>query len=241
MVRLPRGDPDRQGNPGARRRGVPQDPQHAAASCSPNLYDFDPATDQVPSSALEPVDRYILARYAELTLDVLRAYAALRLSASGPGLNAFATVDLSAFYVDVTKDRLYTLGTPIARHGAPRRRRCIGWPTDWPGCWRRSCRSPPTALAALPGKREDSVHLAEFPDAESLDAFVDPDLTATGSGCSRCANEVNVADRGAPEGKAVRHAPCRRRGGDRRRRATDLALLRTVRSRACRCCSSSRT
>ena len=65
----------------------------------------------MPSSALEPVDRYILSRYAELTLDVLRAYAAFDFQRVVHGLNAFATVDLSAFYVDVSKDRLYTLGT----------------------------------------------------------------------------------------------------------------------------------
>src|SRR2546421_1852304 len=39
-----------------------------------NLYDFDPAADQLPREQLEEVDRFILARYAELCVRVLRAY-----------------------------------------------------------------------------------------------------------------------------------------------------------------------
>ena len=80
-----------------------------------NLFDFDPANDQVaPSARSKPVDRYILSRYAELALEDARAPTTRSTSsASSTALNAFVTVDLSAFYVDVTKDRLYTLGSAI--------------------------------------------------------------------------------------------------------------------------------
>ena len=63
--RLPRGAARRQADPRARRRGVPQDPQHAAVSCVSNLYDFDPAADACRSTQLHEVDRFALARYGD--------------------------------------------------------------------------------------------------------------------------------------------------------------------------------
>ena len=39
-----------------------------------NLYDFDPATDMVPLDALDEVDRFALARYAEAAQRMIRAY-----------------------------------------------------------------------------------------------------------------------------------------------------------------------
>src|SRR5206468_530406 len=73
-----------------------------------NLYDFDPAVDVVETSRLEEVDRYILARYADVGLRMLRAYEGYDYSTIFQALNAFTTVDLSAFYNDISKDRLYT-------------------------------------------------------------------------------------------------------------------------------------
>src|SRR5262249_2455366 len=63
-----------------------------------NLYDFDPLRDRLDSSQLEEVDRYILARYAEVTDRILTAYSAYDYSTIFQTINAFATVDLSAFY-----------------------------------------------------------------------------------------------------------------------------------------------
>ena len=94
-----------------------------------NLFDFDPAHDLVATSALEPVDRYILSRYATLALKARASYDAFDFQGVVHGLSAFATVDLSAFYVDVSKDRLYTLaaGSPSRRaaqtRDVPHRRR----------------------------------------------------------------------------------------------------------------------
>src|SRR4051812_178984 len=73
-----------------------------------NLYDFNPATDAVPIAQLEEVDRFILARYGELGLKLLDAYEAYNYPTIFQALNAFATVDLSSFYNDISKDRLYT-------------------------------------------------------------------------------------------------------------------------------------
>ena len=73
-----------------------------------NLYDFDPSRDRVPLDALEEVDKYILARYGEVARQTLRAYDDYDFSTIFQAINAFTTVDLSAFYADVSKDRLYT-------------------------------------------------------------------------------------------------------------------------------------
>ena len=55
-----------QGDPGARRRGVPQDPQHAAVSAGEPVRLRSGAPIACRSTQLEEVDRYILARYAEV-------------------------------------------------------------------------------------------------------------------------------------------------------------------------------
>src|SRR5207244_933351 len=74
-----------------------------------NLYDFNPSTDLVDVERMEEVDRYILARYADVALRILNAYEAYEYGTIFQALNSFTTVDLSAFYNDISKDRLYTL------------------------------------------------------------------------------------------------------------------------------------
>ena len=73
-----------------------------------NLYDFDPSTDRVPHAQLEEVDRYILARYADVGLRILKGYEEFDYNSIFLALNGFATVDLSAVYSDISKDRMYT-------------------------------------------------------------------------------------------------------------------------------------
>src|SRR5436190_1852705 len=73
-----------------------------------NLYDFDPAVDRVPIDQLQDVDRYAVARYADVARAVVDAYRSYDFPAIFQRVNHLATVDLSAFYADVSKDRLYT-------------------------------------------------------------------------------------------------------------------------------------
>src|SRR5437773_1044868 len=73
-----------------------------------NLYDFDPKVDAVERGRMEEVDRYILARYADVAARILKAYEDYDYGTIFHALNAFATGDMSAFYADVSKDRLYT-------------------------------------------------------------------------------------------------------------------------------------
>ena len=73
-----------------------------------NLHDFDPSTDSVPASALGEIDRYALARYAETVGRILKAYERYEFQTIFHTVNGFLTVDMSAFYIDVSKDLLYT-------------------------------------------------------------------------------------------------------------------------------------
>jgi isoleucyl-tRNA synthetase len=128
-----------------------------------NLYDFQPETDAVPVDQLEELDRFALARYGEVASRILQAYEAYDFPAIPQALNALVTVDLSAFYVDVSKDRLYTL----APKSAARRSAQTAMFTIVDGLARLIAPILPFTSDELwrflPGRREDSVHLALFP------------------------------------------------------------------------------
>ena len=85
--------------------------------CLGNLYDFDPAKDSVEASQLEEIDSWALVRTAELLERVQAAYGEYAFHKVYRGVYDFATVDLSSFYFDILKDRLYT-----APAGSVRRR-----------------------------------------------------------------------------------------------------------------------
>jgi isoleucyl-tRNA synthetase len=141
-----------------------------------NLYDFDPAADLVDRVQLEEVDRYILARYADAAERILRAYEVHEYGTIFQALNTFATLDLSAFYADVSKDRLYT----FAARARERRAAQTAMYTMADGLTRLM--APILSFTAdelwrfLPGRREESVHMALFPDRADLAAFADADL-----------------------------------------------------------------
>jgi isoleucyl-tRNA synthetase len=73
-----------------------------------NLYDFDPTQHGVTWEKLQPLDQYMLARARELTTKVLAWYEQFEFHRIYHAVNEFANVDLSALYLDVLKDRLYT-------------------------------------------------------------------------------------------------------------------------------------
>jgi len=143
-----------------------------------NLYDFDPATDRVDRARLEEVDRYILARYADVGERILRAYEAYDYSTIFQALNAFTTVDLSAFYADVSKDRLYT----FAARAPERRSAQTAMFIMADGLTRLM--APILSFTAdeiwryLPERLEESVHIAVFPSADDLAVLADRELAA---------------------------------------------------------------
>jgi isoleucyl-tRNA synthetase len=136
-----------------------------------NLAGFTPETDQIKDpTKLLPLDRYMLARTRELTEKVLDWYAAFEFHRIYHAVNEFAIVDLSSFYLDVLKDRMYTFAPTsherrsaqtvlwritetLVRLVAP----ILSFTADevW-GC-----------LPAVEG-REASVHLAQFPKPEEI-------------------------------------------------------------------------
>jgi isoleucyl-tRNA synthetase len=84
-----------------------------------NLHGFVPARDRVPEAELLPLDRYMLARTRDLAEKILAWYEAFEFHRVYQAVNEFAIVDLSAFYLDVLKDRMYTLApTSQARRSA---------------------------------------------------------------------------------------------------------------------------
>ncbi len=84
-----------------------------------NLNGFDPIRDRIPEADLLPLDRYMLARTRELTEKILAWYEAFEFHRVYHAVNDFAVVDLSNFYIDVLKDRMYTFApTSHARRSA---------------------------------------------------------------------------------------------------------------------------
>jgi isoleucyl-tRNA synthetase len=76
-----------------------------------NLFDFDPARDAVPVDQMLDIDRWILSRTEDLIRRSRAWYDEFEFHKVYRAVYDFATTDLSAFYFDVLKDRLYTAAT----------------------------------------------------------------------------------------------------------------------------------
>jgi isoleucyl-tRNA synthetase len=74
-----------------------------------NLAGFAPGTDAVEDRELLPLDRYMLTKTGELVAKVTQWYDAMEFHRVYHAVNEFCIVDLSALYLDVLKDRMYTL------------------------------------------------------------------------------------------------------------------------------------
>ena len=74
-----------------------------------NLFDFDPALDSVSYKAMPEIDRFALHKLQQLVEITLKAYGAYEYHVIYHALYNYCTLDLSAFYLDILKDRLYTL------------------------------------------------------------------------------------------------------------------------------------
>ena len=72
-----------------------------------NLYDFDPEKDALPYDQLTDIDRWALARFAELSRRVCQAYERYEFHTVYHGLYTFCGTTISSIYLDVLKDRLY--------------------------------------------------------------------------------------------------------------------------------------
>jgi isoleucyl-tRNA synthetase len=84
-----------------------------------NLHDFNPETDAVAYDDLPELDRYMLHRITEVFEEVTDAYESFQFFKFFQTVQNFCVVDLSNFYLDIAKDRLY-----ISDVNSPRRRSC---------------------------------------------------------------------------------------------------------------------
>jgi isoleucyl-tRNA synthetase len=145
--------------------------------CLSNLYDFDPQKDSVKGSELEELDAWALERTADLLERVQAAYGEYAFHKVYRAIYDFATVDLSAFYFDILKDRLYTAPARSVRRRSAQTAICyiaealvraVGplLPFTAEEVW--------TNLPGLQG-REKSVHLTRYLRPEELRAQVPPE------------------------------------------------------------------
>ncbi len=128
-----------------------------------NLNQFDPKTDMVDDAELLELDRWALSRLNRLTEKVTTAYEKYEFHVIYHSVHNFCAIDLSAFYLDILKDRLYTspaesldyrsarstlyqIVDTLTRILAP----ILSFTSE--EIWQK-----------LPGERETSVHLATFP------------------------------------------------------------------------------
>ena len=158
-----------------------------------NLYDFEPSAHLVRLEDMQEVDRYALARYGEVAAAALEAYDDYDFPVIFQRVNQLVTVDLSAFYADVSKDRLYT----FAASSKARRSAQSAMYRIVDGLVRLLAPVLPVTADELwrhmPGKREASVHLAEFPEPAEVAAMTDQDLVARWERLIRVRNVVNAA------------------------------------------------
>ena len=127
-----------------------------------NLYDFEPAKDAVPAERLLPLDRWALAATRELSDRVRAAFDRYEFHLVYHALVGFTATTLSAFYLDILKDRLYasraaSLERRSAQTALHRIARAVATlaapilPFTAEEIWKE-----------LPPPKEESVHLSRF-------------------------------------------------------------------------------
>ena len=135
-----------------------------------NLYDFDPVKDAVPFEKMEELDQYMLRETSAFAADVRNGYDEFAFHKIYHRVNHFCIVDLSAFYFDVLKDRLY-ISAPKS-HGRRSAQTAI-WKIGealtrlLAPIMTFTCEEIWGYLPKIAG-REESVHLAAFPSASEI-------------------------------------------------------------------------
>ncbi len=135
-----------------------------------NLSSFDPQRDAVEFDRLEAIDQYMLRRTAAMAKDVMGWYEEFAFHKIYHRVNHFCIVELSAFYFDVVKDRLYTAAPRSQKRRAAQTAiwhigealvRLLAPITSF------TCDEIWKHLPAMP-ERPVSVHMANFPVMEEL-------------------------------------------------------------------------
>ncbi|MCQ2744175.1 MAG: isoleucine--tRNA ligase [bacterium] len=75
-----------------------------------NIHDFNPAVDYVKYEDLKPIDKFALHKLNKVIAEITESFENYEFYKYFQALQNFAAVDLSSFYLDIVKDRLYTAG-----------------------------------------------------------------------------------------------------------------------------------
>lgn len=145
-----------------------------------NLYDFDPQRDAVAFEKMEAIDQYMLRQTAELAEQVVRWYDEFAFHKIYQRVNAFGVVELSAFYFDVLKDRLYiSAPNSVKRRSAQTAIWMIGEALVrlLAPIMSFTCEEVWQYLPRVP-ERAESVHVAHFPKAQEILRGASPDQEA---------------------------------------------------------------
>jgi isoleucyl-tRNA synthetase len=180
--------------------------------CLSNLYDFDPRRDSVPVEKMEELDRWMLDRASELAAACLEAYADYAFHRVWHRIYNFSVVDLSALYLDILKDRLYTFApaSPARRSAQTALYRiahvlarlvapilCFTAEEVWDHL-------PATAGGRAEADRTESVHGTLFPAPEELAGGLRASERQAWDGLLEVRNEVLKALERARQAKTIR-------------------------------------
>ncbi|NVM22159.1 MAG: isoleucine--tRNA ligase [Desulfobacterales bacterium] len=171
-----------------------------------NLGDFDPEADAVQYTNMFEIDRFALHILQELVQRTRAAYESFEFHTVYHGLYNYCTMDLSAFYLDVLKDRLYTspAGSSDRRSAQSALQSILDTLTR--------LMAPIVAFTAeelwshMPktNSRPASVHVAQLPEVR--DAFFDTELAERWESILALRAEVSKAVEEARAQKQIGHS-----------------------------------
>jgi len=171
-----------------------------------NLYDFDCKEDMVPVEEMEEIDRWALYRLQEIIRRVKGAYENYQFHVVYYTLYNFCSVDLSALYLDVLKDRLYT-----SKAGSQERRSAQSAMYLILDAMTRLL-APVLVFTAeeiwskMPDYegKEESIHMTQFPEEDA--AYLDEELGKKWETLIAVKSEISKAIEIARQGKIVGHS-----------------------------------
>jgi len=168
-----------------------------------NLNDFDPQRDSLSYGQMEELDRFALHQLQELILKIRQAYDRFEFHRVYHALHNYCVVDLSSFYLDILKDRLYISAaaskgrrsaqtvlyevvTVLLRLMAP----VLSFTAEESWCF-------------LPGRVGESIHLEAFPEVNP--SYQDAALSARWQTILSLRSDVARALEAARQAKVIGH------------------------------------
>ena len=142
-----------------------------------NIADFNPETDSVKYDELKSIDKWALAKLTDLTEKVTKAYDDYQFHVVFHAVHNFCSVDMSSLYLDVIKDRLYCDSKDGLSRKAAQTVLYEVTKTILPFLAPIIPHTADEVYAYLPGEKEDSVFLTDWPilndEYKNLDLLAD--------------------------------------------------------------------